>query len=222
METLALDVYGTLINPHAIAARLAEHLGGRADTFSQLWRGKQLEFSFRRGLMGAYADFSVVTRDALEYANASLDARLADSVKEALLDDYTRLEAYEDVPGALASLRDQGRALYAFSNGHPGDLESLMSHAGIADLLDGIVSVHEVRSFKPDPRVYAHFSRSTNSRPGSTRLVSGNAFDILGAQACGWRTAWIRRDDRTVFDGWGPAPDMTIRSLGELAQQPLE
>lgn len=217
METLALDVYGTLINPHAIAVRLADHLGERAEAFSQLWRSKQLEYSFRRGLMGDYADFSVVTREALIYTNAALGAQLTDSAREALLDEYTRLDAYEDVPRALGSLRDHGRKLYAFSNGHPGDLESLMNHAGIADLLDGIVSVHDVRSFKPDPEVYAHFSRSTNTRPEHTRLVSGNAFDIAGAQACGWRTAWIRRDARTVFDGWGPGPDMTIGSLGELA-----
>lgn len=217
METLALDVYGTLIDPHAIAARLTEHLGERADAFSQLWRSKQLEFSFRRGLMGAYADFSVVTRDALEYTNAILGARLTDSAKEALLSDYTRLDAYEDVPGALALLRAEGRALFAFSNGHPDDLDSLMNHAGISDLLDGIVSVHDVRSFKPDPEVYAHFSRSTNTPPEHARLVSSNAFDIAGAQACGWQTAWVKRDPQTVFDGWGPEPDTIIGSLGELA-----
>jgi len=218
METLALDVYGTLINPHAITARLAEHLGERADAFSQLWRSKQLEFSFRRGLMGTYADFSVVTRDALEYTNATLDTQLTDSAKEALLGDYTRLEAYEDVPAALASLRAEGRALYAFSNGHPNDLESLMNHAGIADLLDGIVSVHDVESFKPDPKVYAHFSHSTNTQPEHTRLVSSNAFDIAGAQACGWQTAWVKRDTGIVFDGWGPEPGMAIGSLDELSQ----
>jgi 2-haloacid dehalogenase len=217
METLALDVYGTLIDPHAIAARLAEHLGERAGTFSQLWRSKQLEFSFRRGLMGDYADFSVVTRDALEYPDASLDARLTDSAKESLLSDYTRLDAYADVPGALASLRAEGSALYAFSNGQPDDLESLMHHAGIIDLLDGIVSVHEVRSFKPDPKVYAHFSNSTGTLPEDTRLVSSNAFDIAGARACGWQTAWVRRDTQTVFDGWGSEPETIIASLGELA-----
>ena len=211
-------MYGTLINPHAISARLAEYLGERAGAFSQLWRSKQLEFSFRRGLMGAYADFSVVTRDALEYTSAALDARLTDSAKQALLGDYTRLEAYGDVPGALASLRAEGRALYAFSNGHPGDLENLLNHAGIADLLDGIVSVHDVRSFKPDPRVYVHFARSTNTRPENTRLVSGNAFDLAGAQACGWQTVWVKRDVRAVFDGWGPGPGMTIGSMAELSE----
>lgn len=220
METLALDIYGTLINPHAIATRLREYLGERADPFSQLWRTKQLEFSFRRGLMGSYADFSVVTRDALEYTNAALDARLSASAKEQLLSDYTRLDAYEDVHEALASLRAEGRRLYAFSNGHPRDLESLLDHAGITELLDGIVSVHDVRSFKPDPKVYAYFCRSTDTAPAQTRLVSSNAFDIAGAQACDWQTAWVRRDASAVFDGWGPEPGTTVSTLGELIALP--
>ncbi|MCB1759924.1 MAG: haloacid dehalogenase type II [Gammaproteobacteria bacterium] len=218
METLALDVYGTLIDPHAIAARLADHLGDGAAVFSQIWRGKQLEFSFRRGLMGDYADFSEVTREALDYTDSALEADLSEAAKADLLDRYTRLDAYADVPAALAALRAEGRALFAFSNGHPAALESLLQHAGIAHLLDGVVSVHEVRSFKPDPRVYAHFLQRANSRPEQTRLVSSNAFDILGAQACGWQTAWIRRDARTVFDGWGPEPETILASLAGLIE----
>lgn len=217
METLALDIYGTLINPHAIATRLREFLNDRAEPFSQLWRTKQLEFSFRRGLMGDYEDFSVVTRDALEYTNAVLDARLSASAKEQLLSDYARLDAYEDVRGVLAALRAEGRRLYAFSNGHPRDLESLLDHAEVADLLDGIVSVHDVRSFKPDPKVYAHFCRSANTAPARTCLVSSNAFDIAGAQACDWQTAWVKRDASAIFDGWGPGPGTTVSSLEDLA-----
>ncbi len=217
METLAFDIYGTLIDPHAIAGRLHDYLGERADPFSQLWRTKQLEFSFRRGLMGSYADFAVVTRDALEYCDAAMDTRLSASAREQLLSDYTRLDAYDDVHEALVSLKHQGRCLYAFSNGHPRDLESLLSHAGIAELLDGIVSVHDVESFKPDPKVYAHFCRSAGTVPAQTRLVSSNGFDIAGAHACGWRTAWLRRETGIVFDGWRPGPETIISSLQELA-----
>lgn len=221
METLAFDIYGTLIDPHAIAARLREHLGDRAKPFSQLWRTKQLEFSFRRGLMGEYADFSAVTRDALDFVDATLDARLSDLAKEQLLDIYTRLDAFEDVTEALATLRNQGRRLYAFSNGHPRDLQSLLTHARIVDLLDGIVSVHDVQSFKPDPKVYAHFCHSTNSEPARTRLVSSNGFDIAGARASGWQTAWLKRDAGDIFDGWCPGPEMTISTLAELADLPI-
>lgn len=217
METLALDVYGTLIDPHAITSRLRECLGERADPFSQLWRAKQLEFSFRRALMRDYADFSIVTREALEYTDAVLEAGLSASAKTELLGDYTRLDAYDDVHRALATLRAEGRRLYAFSNGYPPDLETLLDHAGIADLLDGIVSVHDVGSFKPDRKVYAHFCAATDSEPTRTRLVSGNGFDIAGAKACGWKTAWVRRDPGAVFDSWGPEPASTIGNLTELS-----
>ncbi len=217
METLALDVYGTLINPHAIVTRLRDYLGEQADPFSQLWRTKQLEFSFRRGLMGSYEDFSVVTREAFEYANTALHTQLPNSAKELILSNYTHLDAYEDVPDALAMLRAEGRALYAFSNGHPKDLKSLLQHADIVELLDGIVSVHDVRSFKPDPKVYAHFSRVTNTQPEQTRLVSSNSFDIVGARACGWQTAWVKRDAQIVFDGWGALPSTIIPSLSSLS-----
>ena len=216
MKTLALDVYGTLINPHALSTRLSNYLGEQADAFSQTWRTKQLEFSFRRGLMRKYADFSVVTRDALEYADVSFGSTLSANAKTVLLDEYSRLEAYAGVPEELARMRMQGRSLYAFSNGVPGQLESLMKHAGIADLLDGIISVHDVRSFKPDPKVYEHFNHSTNTLAKDTTLVSSNAFDICGAQACGWNTAWLKRDSNTIFDTWGDGPDLVIESLNEL------
>ena len=218
METLAFDIYGTLIDPHAIATRLREYLGDRAIPFSQLWRTKQLEFSFRRGLMKDYADFSVVTRDALEYTDSALDAGLSEVARDTLLDDYTRLDAYADTRETLATLRKQGRRLFAFSNGHPRDLDSLLTNAGVAELLDGIVSVHDVESFKPDPKVYEHFCHSTDSAPPETRLVSSNGFDIAGARACGWRTAWVKRDADAVFDGWGSEPDTTISTLAELAE----
>lgn len=220
METLALDIYGTLIDPHAVASRLRDFLGDRADAFSKTWRTKQLEFSFRRGLMGDYANFSVVTRDALEYTDAALGAGLSTPEKEQLLDDYTRLGAYDDVRPALATLRDSGRRLYAFSNGYPPDLETLLEHAGLSDMLDGIVSVHAVDSFKPDPRVYAHFCQSTGTKPADTRLVSSNGFDVSGALACGWRATWVRHDPGMVFDGWGAAPESIVSTLEELAALP--
>ncbi|MEM8499714.1 MAG: haloacid dehalogenase type II [Pseudomonadota bacterium] len=215
-ETLAFDVYGTLIDPHAIVVRLEGYLGDRAIRFSQIWRSKQLEYSFRRGLMGAYEDFSVVTRDALGYTNKLLETELSNKVQEHLLDDYTRLSAYDDVPDALTKLRVEGRALYAFSNGHPRDLQSLLDHAGLTDLLDGIVSVDDVASFKPDARVYKHFNKLTNTQPSRTRLVSSNAFDIAGAQACGWNATWLQRDESLVFDSWGELPNTIVISLSSL------
>ncbi len=215
-DTFAFDVYGTLIDPHAIGAALQEHMGEVAGRFSQVWRDKQLEYSFRKGLMGAYEDFSVVTRQALDYSCRFLGQELSEKAKLALMAQYRELSAFPDTRPALEDLRQAGCRMFAFSNGHPNDLVALMDHAEVRSALDGIVSVHDVRSFKPDPKVYAHFNAVTGSLAADTWLVSSNPFDIIGANAVGWKTAWVQRSTATVFDPWGVTPTKVVRSLKDL------
>ncbi|MEM1399568.1 MAG: haloacid dehalogenase type II, partial [Pseudomonadota bacterium] len=173
-ETFAFDVYGTLVNPHAVVGSLEKLVGDKAGRLSQTWRDKQLEYSFRRALMGAYRDFSIVTRDALNYACAALEVTIADPDKAALLAQYRTLDAFPDTAPALAALAAQGHKMHAFSNGLPDHLASLLAHAGIENLLGETISVHDVPSFKPDPTVYVHFNEVTGSAPGETWLVSSN------------------------------------------------
>ena len=215
-DTIAFDVYGTLIDPLGIVTRLADIVGEEAPQAAQLWRDKQIEYLFRRGLMGAYEDFTVCTRQALEFVCQRMQLTIADADRESLMAQYRKLPAYPDIHAAMRSMRGAGCRMYAFSNGEPAELEALLDHAGLAATLDGIVSVHEVRSFKPDPRVYRHFLDQTNSLAANTWLVSGNAFDVIGAQACGWKTAWLRRNTAAVFDPWNLRPTVTIRQIGEL------
>ena len=215
--TIAFDVYGTLIDPLGISTKLANIVGDDAPQLAQLWRDKQIEYLFRRGLMGDYEDFAVCTRQALEYASERLQLSIGDVEKAALLAQYRRLPAYPEVPEALREIRKIGCRMYAFSNGVPGDLEALLAHAGLDSVLDGIVSVHDVRSFKPDPDVYRHFLNATDALAQETWLVSGNAFDVIGAHACGWQTAWLQRDPALVFDPWGLQPTVTVSALRDLA-----
>ncbi len=215
-DTFAFDVYGTLIDPHAIGTALKEHMGEAAPRFSQTWRDKQLEYSFRKGLMGAYEDFSVVTRQALDYSCQVLDQPLSEEAKAALMAKYRALSAFPDTRPALEALRQAGCRMFAFSNGKPDDLEALMEHAQVRAALDGIVSVHDVRSFKPDPKVYEHFCASARSRPADTWLVSSNPFDVIGANAMGWKTAWVQRTTASIFDPWGVTPTTVVASLHDL------
>ncbi len=215
--TIAFDVYGTLINPLGIATKLADVVGDDAPQVAQLWRDKQIEYLFRRGLMDDYEDFPVCTRQAFEYTCERLQLAVSDADKEMLMAQYRQLPAYSDVPAALWKIHAAGCRMYAFSNGSPDDLRALLAHAGLDSVLDGIVSVHEVRSFKPDPRVYRHFLETTGSTAGQIWLVSGNAFDVIGAHACGWRTAWLKRDPALVFDPWGMQPTVTISEMRDLA-----
>ena len=213
MTTIAFDVYGTLIDPLAIGTALGEHVGERAPAFAAAWRDRQLEYSFRRGLMGVYEDFSECTRRALEHTCRATGLDLPEDVRGALLARYRALPAFDDVAPALARLRDGGHAMYAFSNGLPSDLDALLAHAGLRDTLDGVVSVHDVRSFKPDPAVYRHFEAVTGTGADEVWLVSSNPFDVIGARAVRWRAAWVRRREDAVFDPWEFAPSVTVATL---------
>ena len=117
---------------------------------------------------------------------------------------------------ALSALRRAGHPLYAFSNGPRRDLESLLGHGGLAGHFVDLVSVDEVRSFKPDPRVYRHMLTRVGSAPEWTWLVSSNPFDLVGAGNLGLRTAWVRRSAALPFDPWGPAPTVTVSDLSRL------
>jgi 2-haloacid dehalogenase len=215
--TLAFDVYGTLIDTHGVVAKLNELVGERAREFSSTWRDKQLEYSFRRGLMQNYENFAVCTRDALDYTCTRYGTAFTPDQKQALLDIYRELPAFDDVDDALADLAARNCRLYAFSNGSAEAVETLLSAAGIRDRFIGVVSCDDVRSFKPNPGVYAHFLRQAQATGSEAWLISGNPFDVIGAISAGMRGAWVRRTTDSIFDPWGIEPTVTVTSLGELA-----
>lgn len=216
--TLAFDIYGTLIDTNGVILTLQNLVGEQAAEFSRTWREKQLEYSFRRGLMRRYRDFSVCTRDALDYTLRAMQLDLPSTDRRMLLDAYRVLPMFGDVPEALRTLRQNQLQLYAFSNGSADAVGTLLEHAGILDWFDDIVSVDEVESFKPDPEVYRHLLSRCQSEPGQTWLVSSNCFDIMGARSAGLRCAWLRRSPAAVFDPWGELePDVTVTQLTGLA-----
>jgi 2-haloacid dehalogenase len=214
--TLALDIYGTLIDPLAVKTALVDHVGDEAGAFAETWRTKQLEYSFRRGLMGAYRNFSHVTRAALDFACETHGASMEDDDKVKLMTHYRALDAFPDVAPALAALQQKGAVLHAFSNGVEGDITALLEHAGLDGKISSIISADEVQTFKPDPRFYAHFLERTGAEAATTWLISSNPFDVIGAAACGWRTAWVKRNPIAVFDPWDHVPTVIISDLTEL------
>jgi 2-haloacid dehalogenase len=215
--TLAFDVYGTLIDTHGVVAKLGELVDERATEFSSAWRDKQLEYSFRRGLMQNYENFAVCTRDALDYTCARFGVDFTSAEKQALLDIYRELPAFDDVRDALSDLAGRGCRLYAFSNGSAEAVETLLSAAGIRERFLGVVSCDDIRSFKPNPAVYAHFLRKSQASGSEAWLISGNPFDVIGAISAGMRGAWVRRSADAVFDPWGIEPTVTVTSINELA-----
>jgi 2-haloacid dehalogenase len=216
--TLALDIYGTLIDPLAVKTALLTHVGDEAGAFAETWRSKQLEYSFRRGLMGAYRNFTQVTRASLDFACETHGARITEDDKIKLMNHYRALDAFPDVAPALGVLQQKGAVLHAFSNGVADDISALLHHAGLDDRVSSIVSADEVQTFKPDPRFYTYFLEQTGAAAATTWLVSSNPFDVIGAAACGWRTVWVKRNPNAVFDPWDHVPTAIISNLMELPE----
>ena len=214
--TLAFDVYGTLINTDGVVVKLWEVVGSEAEAFSQTWRQKQLEYSFRRGLMQHYQNFSICTRQALDYACAFHDIPLADQAKDQLLDSYQSLPAFDDAAGGLKRLQTAGARLYAFSNGQASVVEAVLEAAGIRQYFLDVISVDALETFKPNPAVYRHFLSQSGTRKENAWLISGNPFDVIGAIAAGMRAAWVQRSPEVVFDPWGIEPTLTVTNLLEL------
>ena len=217
--TLAFDVYGTLIDTHGVVTALAELVGDKAKAFSQTWRDKQLEYSFRRGLMQSYETFAVCTSQALDYACAFYNTPLTQEQKNGLLGIYRVLPAFDDVKEGLTELKEAGFRLYAFSNGAVDALERLLSAANIREMFLDLVSVDDLKSFKPNPAVYAHFLRQSQASGESAWMISSNPFDVIGSISAGMKSAWVRRSPDTVFDPWGIEPTITVTNLLELKEQ---
>ncbi|SFR48115.1 2-haloacid dehalogenase [Marinobacter gudaonensis] len=213
--TLAFDVYGTLVDPMGMSRLLAEDAGDRAEAVAALWREKQLEFSFRKGLMKVYEDFGACTRQALRYAMATHKLPLAEERENALMAAYLSLPAFDDALPALKSLKGD-YSLFAFSNGSYPALEKVLGHNQLLDQFDGLVSVDDIKSFKPDPAVYTHARRATGAWDKPLCLVSSNAWDVIGARAAGLLAVWVKRDPDKVFEDWGIQPSAVINSLSEL------
>ena len=219
MATLAFDVYGTLINTHGVVSTLEELVGDQAKAFSNTWRDKQLEYSFRKGLMQNYETFAVCTSQALDYTCVFYGTSLSVGQKQELMSLYRVLPAFDDVAEGLQQLQDAGLRLYAFSNGAADALEVLLNNAGIRGLFLGVVSVDDIKSFKPNPAVYSPFLRQSKSTGGRAWLISSNPFDVIGASSAGMKSAWVRRSPEAIFDPWGIEPTLTVNNLLELGNK---
>jgi 2-haloacid dehalogenase len=217
--TLAFDVYGTLLDTHNVITVLKKHIGDKAPEFSRIWREKQLEYSFRRGLMQNYENFAVCTGNALDYTSAYLKFPLRAAVKAELIGAYKVLPPFDDVITGLDNAKKAGFKMFAFSNGTAEAVESLLVNAGIRDYFLGVVSVDEVKSFKPNLGVYCHFLRRAGTTGADAWLISSNPFDVIGAISAGMRAAWVKRSADAVFDPWGIDPTLTVSNLSGLAEQ---
>jgi len=211
LDALVFDAYGTLFDVHSVMQRCEALYPGRHAQLSQLWRAKQLEYTWLRSLMRRYAPFSTVTREALAHACQALGLELTPERMEALMAEYTMLDMYPEVPKALASLRGVKKAI--LSNGSPDMLEPLVAHSGLE--LDAVISVDELKIFKPAPLVYELAPKKLGVAKERIGFVSSNCWDALGAKSFGFTVFWINRA-RAPLDRLGFEPDRIVERLDEI------
>lgn len=217
-HTIGFDIYGTLVDPLEMNEHLRPLVGeDLADCMSELWRAKQVEYTFRRALMRRYEDFGVCTKQALVYTSHVLGVELSEEEQEKLIEEYQNLRSFSDVISGLEAMRSKGHTLVAFSNGVETTARTLLEWAGVLPHLEGVISVDDLRTFKPDPQVYLYLAGRLQRRPEETWLVSSNPFDVIGAKAAGLRVAWIQRTPDAQFDPWDIEPDLVAPDLEALA-----
>ena len=212
VEALVFDAYGTLYDVHSVMTRCESCWPGKGAQLSQLWRAKQLEYTWQRSLMHRYVPFSTVTREALAYACAALGLDLSVAQMEGLMSEYLRLAMYADVSDSLKNLKTKQAIL---SNGSPDMLLPLVENSGLK--LDAVLSVDEVKIFKPAPQVYALAVEKLKTDKSKIGFVSSNCWDALGAKSYGFEVYWINRL-KAPIDRLGFQPDRVLTSLGDLAR----
>jgi 2-haloacid dehalogenase len=212
VKALVFDAYGTLFDVHSVARRCESFWPGKGELLSQAWRAKQLEYTWQRSLMRRYRPFSHVTREALAFSCQALDLSLDENQLEALMGEYLMLTPYPEVKGFLKNLKTAKRAI--LSNGSPDMLEPLVENSGLK--FDAVLSVDELKIYKPAPEVYELAVRKLQTRKEDIGFVSSNCWDALGAKSFGFKVYWINRTGMPL-DRLGFAPDKTIKSLTELS-----
>jgi 2-haloacid dehalogenase len=237
VKAVVFDAYGTLYDIQSVADVTEQAFPGYGEIVTQIWRIKQLEYTWLRSLMRRYQDFSAVTRESLAYTLRCLGLKHDADVFERIMEKYLHLDLYPDAAATLAAMRD--RKLAILSNGSPAMLDALVQSSGLEPVLDAIISVDPQKIFKPSPDAYALIESTLGVAPAEVLFVSSNPWDACGAKAFGLRVAWIERvtpeamalacagNDlvppltmfkaiRTQMDELGLEPDYRIRALAEL------
>jgi 2-haloacid dehalogenase len=237
IKAVVFDAYGTLYDIQSVAAVTEETFPGYGDIITQIWRIKQLEYSWLRSLMRRYQDFSAITQDSLVYTLRVLGLEHDRGVLERIMDKYLHLDLYPDAISALGAMG--GRKLAILSNGSSGMLNALVHNSGLDRVLDAIISIDSKQIFKPAPEAYGLIEAILRVPPSEVLFISSNPWDACGAKAFGLNVAWIERVTpeamaracaktdvvppltmfkaiRTQMDELGVKPDYRIHALSEL------
>ncbi len=206
------DAYGTLFDVHAVVEAGREITSDPA-ALSTTWRQKQLEYTWLRALMGAYVDFWAVTEAALRYSIRRLGLAATEAQVRRLMEAYLTLASFPEVKASLARLAGRPRAV--LSNGAPAMLAAAVAASGLTNLLEHVISVDRVKTYKPSPLVYALGPQTLGVPAGELLFVSSNGWDVAGAKAFGYQVAWCNRTGAPEEE-LGVRADLVIDTLEAL------
>ncbi|MCW5700460.1 MAG: haloacid dehalogenase type II [Rhodospirillales bacterium] len=214
IEACVFDAYGTLFDFGAAAERCRDVLGDKVQQLTQIWRTKQLEYTWLRSLRGDYVDFWHVTGQGLDYALAALGIE-DNALRTRLMELYFVLDAFPEVPEVLRTLKDSDFKTGILSNGSPSMLIAAVRRGGLESLLGPLISVDDVGIYKPHPSVYQLAVDRMNVPAEKICFLSANAWDAAGAAYFGLRVVWINRFG-TPPEQLPGSPEAEIRTLSEL------
>lgn len=217
--TLAFDLFDTILDTSSTEEILREIVGKHTEGFSSLWKNKRMEYLIRKALMNIPADFEECSKQALDYSCIAFDVYLSGREKKLLLKKSYALPVYDDARAALKQAKSEGHQIYAFSDGSKSFITELLKHADLISEFDGIIGTQETNSVKPSPIVYDHFIKSTSSNKTTTWLISGNAYDVIGAASYGMNTIWVQRTSKNVIDPWEIETNGVIGTLHSLLDE---
>ena len=208
------DAYGTLFDVHAAAQRFRADIGPEADRMSQIWRTKHLEYTWIHAQTGRHETFWTLAGRSLDYAMAAVGVTNQD-LRGKLMDTYRTMAAFAEVPAVLKALKDRGKTVSILTNGDGDLIADAVASAGIGDVLDAVMTVHEAGVYKPAPAVYRLVTARFDCAPSDVSFQSSNRWDVAGAKVAGFRTVWVNRAG--LPDEYPDMPaDVVIRSLEAL------
>src|SRR5574341_1635038 len=211
---IVFDMYGTVVDVGAVADACGE-VAPEPAAFTAQWRAKQLEYSFLRSLMGKYQDFWKVSEQALDFAVKRHGLTVSPDQRRRLMEAWLHPSPYPEVAAALPRLKER-YSLAILSNGSPRMLRIGLERTGLRTHFRWVISVDEVRQFKPSPKVYQLAPKHMKLKKAEILFVSSNSFDVLGAKAFGFNVCWINRTG-VPLDSLGPKPNLSVTSFDELS-----
>jgi len=214
-KAVVFDAYGTLFDVHSVASLAEQLFPGRGDALSQLWRQKQLEYSWLRAMSRRYKPFWEITRDGLRFAAQRLGLALTPEFEARLMNQYSSLSAFPENLQALRDMKAAGLRLAILTNGNREMIEVSVRSAGMSGLFEHLLSSQAVETFKTMEAIYALAPEAFACRAREILFVSSNCWDAIGARWYGYTSFWINRAGMPM-EQLDTEPDHTGRLLTEV------